>query len=90
MLRGLIPHGDHKRDKASFLLEVGTLLITIYVFPEGHFKLIVGYSNIKIVAGHRVHSVLTGKSTEVRSLISRMEPRCSKIDVMGKLIYLPM
>lgn len=43
MLRGLIPHGDQKRDKASFLLEVGTLLITIYVFPEGHFKIIVGY-----------------------------------------------
>jgi hypothetical protein len=32
MLRALIPHGDQKRDKASFLLEVHTLLIKLSLF----------------------------------------------------------
>lgn len=33
MLRGLIPHSDQKRDKASFLLEVYFLLIPFIFYP---------------------------------------------------------
>lgn len=36
MLRGLIPHSDQKRDKASFLLEVHLLLIP-FIFSMLYF-----------------------------------------------------
>ena len=65
MLRDIIPHSDQKRDKASFLLEVHRFLEIVMVilslssfqnFEQWLFTLLIGY---------RVHSVFTGKSTQV-------------------------
>lgn len=89
MLRELIPHGDQKRDKASFLLEVlgclQILFVPFFYSNDNHLYIKdLWTKNWTSYAGYRVHSIFTRESGQIRGFIPGMESRTTKVDAMGK------